>query len=90
MANKMALEAPLWNRNYFYGIEGHKQGVAEVFFSIEVAVVSGVFPCVPPNPFCGIQLGVIGRKVEVFNVFPIASKPILNFRLFVIRCIVLD
>ena len=70
--------------------KGAEQSAAEVRGFFEVAVVSGVFACVVPDPFGGIEFRRVGRQLEDLHVTPVLSKPLIRFLLFVIGGIVLN
>lgn len=70
--------------------EGAEQSLAEVRGLLEVAIVSGLFARVVPDPFGGVEFGPVGWQLEHFDEAAILGKPLVGFLFFVIGSIVLN
>lgn len=73
-----------------HAIERAKQSPAEIFGTLEEAIVCGVFARVIPNTLGRIEFRPVRRQLEYFQIAPMLFEPVVGFLLLVIRSVVLN
>ena len=71
-------------------IEPAEERVTKILRSFKEPIVSDVFARVVPDAFGRIQFRPVGREREHFHISAVRSEPVRDFRLGVIRGIVLN
>ncbi len=70
-------------------IEPAEERVTKILRSFKEPIVSDVFARVVPDAFGRIQFRPVGREREHFHISAVRSEPVRDFRLGVIRGVVL-